>query len=598
MTTKPQLTLISFVLLFVCLTWVPSSVFSQSESAQVKAGHIVVGSGRLVARAADGTERRLRRRAAVYAGDTIVVGSNAFVQIRFTDGGLFSLRPDSEFKVSEYRHQEQKDENGKVVFELLKGGLRTISGSIGKKNRENYQLKTPVSTIGIRGTHYGVRLCAGDCIAPKGEVAPKGLYGGVAKGAIGVKNDTGEKIFGSEKFFHVAAKDAPIKSLLGPPGFVFAPTVSGPRSQGGKNESPPPADLPPEGGAVSSDNFPPPDDAMLVDAGTPLDSGVAIKSAPKTTLTDLTAGVVSTAASATAEAGSSTAGVGTTAPPPLPTFGSLGPGEGPAPLGSAAVIAAEHHMHGGEAHIAAQKGTPESELYIDPNNNVVRVVHNAAPDCYPCGLDKGTATLTDNTTFTMLQPGEQVFWGRWQGGWQGLDDTGIGTGMGSWHFMYSSNVTSMADLDMLQTNNVIATFYQWAWSSPGPIDGTRPTDELGNVGHFNAQTVMGVDFGTREITAYYVNVGFPAIGPSPARDFSGSLVAPELFSGPAVELPLNVYCTGCSGSTTGSGSAAVVFVGTNASHAINSFEMHTDDHAHTAVGTTLLTGDHEAGPPP
>ncbi|MDX1434446.1 MAG: FecR domain-containing protein, partial [Gammaproteobacteria bacterium] len=39
-------------------------------------------------------------------------------------------------------------------FSLLKGGLRTITGAIGKLNRKAYQIRTPVATIGIRGTEY------------------------------------------------------------------------------------------------------------------------------------------------------------------------------------------------------------------------------------------------------------------------------------------------------------------------------------------------------------------------------------------------------------------------------------------------------------
>jgi len=254
MTTKPHRILINTLLLFVCLAWVPSPVFSQAENAQVKTGHIVVGSGCLVACAEDGTERLLRHRAAVYAGDTIIVGKHAFVQIRFTDGALFSLRPDSEFKVDEYRHQEQEDENGKVVFELLKGGLRTISGSIGKKKQENYQLKTLVSTIGIHGTHYGLRLCTGNCTFPQGDSMQDGLYGGVVAGAISMNNQSGEGGIGNDQYFYVATVDTPLQLLLGPPGIIFDPAVSGP--QGGEGESLP-----------SSDDFPPPDAPRLHDVG-------------------------------------------------------------------------------------------------------------------------------------------------------------------------------------------------------------------------------------------------------------------------------------------------------------------------------------------
>ena len=37
---------------------------------------------------------------------------------------------------------------------MFRGGLRTITGAIGKRNRNAYRVKTPVATIGIRGTEW------------------------------------------------------------------------------------------------------------------------------------------------------------------------------------------------------------------------------------------------------------------------------------------------------------------------------------------------------------------------------------------------------------------------------------------------------------
>ena len=44
---------------------------------------------------------------------------------------------------------------------MLKGGLRSISGVI-KKNGGSYNVKTPVGSIGIRGTHFEIQLVNGD----------------------------------------------------------------------------------------------------------------------------------------------------------------------------------------------------------------------------------------------------------------------------------------------------------------------------------------------------------------------------------------------------------------------------------------------------
>ena len=70
------------------------------------------------------------------------------------DGGLVALRPDTKLKVDTYVFNGQEDGSENPVFSLLKGGLRAITGIIGKRNKERYNLRTPTSTIGIRGTDH------------------------------------------------------------------------------------------------------------------------------------------------------------------------------------------------------------------------------------------------------------------------------------------------------------------------------------------------------------------------------------------------------------------------------------------------------------
>lgn len=89
------------------------------------------------------------------AGDTVNTGHDGRVQMRFTDGGLVSLMPNSSFAIDRYNQPDTQD-GGSLSFRLMKGGLRTITGSIGQKNHDNYELKTDVATLGIRGTEFVV----------------------------------------------------------------------------------------------------------------------------------------------------------------------------------------------------------------------------------------------------------------------------------------------------------------------------------------------------------------------------------------------------------------------------------------------------------
>ncbi|WP_439537606.1 FecR domain-containing protein [Methyloversatilis sp.] len=118
------------------------------------AARVEFTAGEVRAVAADGRSRPLTRGAQVGSGDTIDTGSGR-AQMRFTDGALVSLQPQTQFRIDQYAFAGKPDED-RGFFNLLKGGLRTITGLVGKANRSNYKLTTSVATIGIRGTEFSV----------------------------------------------------------------------------------------------------------------------------------------------------------------------------------------------------------------------------------------------------------------------------------------------------------------------------------------------------------------------------------------------------------------------------------------------------------
>lgn len=128
-----------------------------APSFAVERAAVVLFSQGNVNASSENSSRPLSKGDDVVAGDTIHTGSNGRIQMRFTDGGLVSLTPNSSFAVEEYT-QPSANSEGSLSFGLIKGGLRTLSGSIGKTNPSNYQMKTPVATLGIRGTQFIVQI--------------------------------------------------------------------------------------------------------------------------------------------------------------------------------------------------------------------------------------------------------------------------------------------------------------------------------------------------------------------------------------------------------------------------------------------------------
>ncbi|MBZ0132431.1 MAG: FecR family protein [Rhodocyclaceae bacterium] len=119
------------------------------------AARVDFAMGDVKALAADGRSRTLAKGAEIESGEMIDTG-NGRAQVRFSDGAQVSLAPQTQFRIDEYRFAGKADGNEKGFFSLLKGAMRTITGLVGRSNRDNYKVSTTVATIGIRGTEYSV----------------------------------------------------------------------------------------------------------------------------------------------------------------------------------------------------------------------------------------------------------------------------------------------------------------------------------------------------------------------------------------------------------------------------------------------------------
>lgn len=130
------------------------SAQEQATQEQTKnAGLTLMARGNVTATATDTRQSRdLSRKAPVFNIDQVSTGEQSQAQFRMLDGALLALQSDTELLISEYK-AGSATEQGSVVMELVKGSLRTVTGSI-KGDAGNYQLKTPVGSIGIRGTTF------------------------------------------------------------------------------------------------------------------------------------------------------------------------------------------------------------------------------------------------------------------------------------------------------------------------------------------------------------------------------------------------------------------------------------------------------------
>ena len=196
---------IAAAMLALGLVWIPAA---QAATA----GHITHLSGTLSAKRADGTSKLLSVKSEVLEGDMLNTETETYARIKFADGGEVVMRPGTQLKIENYAYNAAKPEGDNIVMNMLKGGLRAVTGLVGKRNREKVSFQTETATIGIRGTHFGALLCQNDCggvPTTGGKPPPNGLHVDVTNGSISMSNKAGTIQINAGQFGFAANANTP-----------------------------------------------------------------------------------------------------------------------------------------------------------------------------------------------------------------------------------------------------------------------------------------------------------------------------------------------------------------------------------------------------
>ena len=168
-------------------------LLSFASLAQTSAGTVMVVTGRVVAIDLQGRERELQKGGDVFPGDRVVTADAALAQIRMLDGGYLSIRSSTEMSIEKFVHDEKNQSNSSIVLGLIKGGLRSITGLVGRNNPAAYQVRTSTATIGIRGTDHEPMFIPANLpgVAAGDPSVVPGLYDKVNSGETFIRNDLG-----------------------------------------------------------------------------------------------------------------------------------------------------------------------------------------------------------------------------------------------------------------------------------------------------------------------------------------------------------------------------------------------------------------------
>jgi len=197
------------------------SLFSAAAMA-AGAGTVTHLSGTLSVQRPDGSVRILSQKSEVNPGDTLTTQRDSYAQINFTDGSSLTMRPNTQIRIEQYSFVQERPQEDRSFLRLLKGGLRTVTGLVGRRgNLDAYKINTATATIGIRGSSgdtidNSTISCVG--VTPGCEKLPAGVYHTTHSGSYIMENEAGAQIIGEGQFGFARDPKTPPVILPGDPG--------------------------------------------------------------------------------------------------------------------------------------------------------------------------------------------------------------------------------------------------------------------------------------------------------------------------------------------------------------------------------------------
>jgi hypothetical protein len=187
----------------------PKKLVMRSEKERV--GNVISASGSVVAVDMNKVTRKLGVNQPIYLGDKIITGEDGAVRLQMIDQAVLDLRCYSIMVIEQYA---LKPANRSSIINLLQGSLRKVTGTIGDLTEDVYELKTPLASVGVRGTEYALRVfqakgCGGTVDAEDG------MYIRVIDGLVDIKNKGGQAVFARGDTAYVALPDKkPVKKKI------------------------------------------------------------------------------------------------------------------------------------------------------------------------------------------------------------------------------------------------------------------------------------------------------------------------------------------------------------------------------------------------
>ncbi len=451
-----------------------------------------------------GKEHALRKGEEVSEGDTLRSAANGSAQLKMIDGALVALRPGTELKVIDYVFSDEDGGKEKASFSLVKGGLRAVTGLIGRVNKDRYKIETPTAVIGIRGTDHEPVV-----VLPSTAGVAPGTYDKVNVGATTLTNQAGTAVVAANQVGFAASPTNQPVILPKVPDFYRATPAPKQEQKQEREEKKAQSSSKQESGTSESAGT---GSETAEATSTAASTASTTTSAPAATLTgadasgntlNLSSQVLTTSSGQSLSLNGDTLNIPTQTNSAhtqvIATFPVIVQGSGTQP--------GQTFSYPGVYYF----GGLASSVQRDAAGNVTGITDGGADAFdYRSSLSQNGSTMTD---LGKAATGG-LSWGRWQGGqvtqtsqYLGMDASGnwgLGSYDASGNFVVGSTSTTISALGggslHWVAGDVAAPRYLTqiltGAASYSLAGGTRPTDQQGNIGTLNNAS-LNVNFGTQ-----------------------------------------------------------------------------------------------------
>lgn len=122
-----------------------------ADFALAQSAVVTTATGTVQVQTGAATARPLRQGDEVRQGDTVFTGAASSVVLKFDDGQVAALTANSRMTITAYQYNPEA-RTGNILLSLVNGGMRAITGLIGRNQPERVAYRAATATIGIRGT--------------------------------------------------------------------------------------------------------------------------------------------------------------------------------------------------------------------------------------------------------------------------------------------------------------------------------------------------------------------------------------------------------------------------------------------------------------